>query len=106
MKFVIAIFMSICFIFLACGGKEGKTIPLDKMALILEDLHLADKVVREFPQIKQDSMRELLEKSLLKVHSLTQEELEVNLYLYQSDYETYEKLLKKISEMYDEKLKK
>jgi len=86
-----------------CSDSPHKKIPLDKMAIIMADLHLTDKMVREFPHVERDSIRELLEKSLLKVHSVTQDELDFNLYLYQSDYETYEKLLNQMRENYEAK---
>lgn len=93
-----------CFIIgTGCGNSNKKTIPLDKMALVLSDLDLADKMVREYPTALRDSVGDVLEKSLLKIHKLTSEELETNLYLYQADYVEYEKLLIKMSEIYDAK---
>ena len=97
---LVLIFWSIS---IGCSNSERKTIPLDKMALIVADLDLADKMVRQYPIADRDSMSDLLEKSLLKVHNVSSEELEVNLYLYQSDYVEYEKLLKEISKIYDTK---
>jgi hypothetical protein len=103
MRAVVKFILSVGLLCYGCGGQNNRTIPLDKMAIIVADIDLAEKMVREFPMAQRDSMRQLLEKSLLKVHSVSQEELDINLYLYQSDYEIYEKLLNKMSENYDAK---
>ena len=103
MRRILGIVILLCVFSIGCNDKQKKTIPLDIMALIVADMDLADKMVREFPMAKRDSMAKVLEKNILKVHKVSQEELEINLYLYQSDYEEYGKLLNKISEIYDTK---
>jgi len=90
-------------VFAGCSDSHKRTISFDKMAVIMADLNLTDKMVREFPMVERDSIGEVLVKSLLKVHNVSQEELDINLYLYQADYETYERLLKKIRENYEAK---
>lgn len=52
-----------------------------------------DDILRRYPGLQQDSVQTQLMITLLKIHKVTREELERNLYLYQQDLETYSTML-------------
>ena len=89
-------------IMLACQPGYDK-ISEEKMINILVDMHISDQIIRKYEFENHDSIRDLLSKSLLKVHSVTQQQLDTNLYLYQFDTEGYreltEKVVKKLEEL-------
>lgn len=63
------------------------------MADIMTDITLADKIVNYHMPDERDSIKEILRKSLLKVHNVSQTELDTNLYLYMTNIERMESLL-------------
>ena len=78
---------------------------------IMSDLMIVEQVVRNYDVRSQDSIRDVLKESLLKVHNVTEQQLDTNLYLYQYDTESFKsfsvdlvKMLKqKRDEDYDSK---
>ena len=82
---------------ISCMDSQPKpTISYDRMVELRADLFIAEEIVREYPVALKDSMNIVLTESLLKVYNLTQTELDSNIYLYETDYETYQKLLKDV----------
>lgn len=75
-----------------CERDDDILIPEDKMVDVIADLNLSDQIIRKYPAVYRDSIRELLTQSLLKIHNLTQEQLDTNLYLYQLDLERYRRV--------------
>ena len=88
-------------IMLACQPGYDK-ISEEKMIDILVDMHISDQIIRKYEFENHDSIRDLLSKSLLKVHSVTQLQLDTNLYLYQFDTEGYRKLTEKVVKKLEE----
>lgn len=78
--------MMICLL-LSCSTYER--IPEDQMIDILVDMHIAEQAVREYDMADRDSISDLLMQSLLKVHNVTREQLDTNIYLYQINVEHY-----------------
>ena len=82
-----------------CSCERGyDLIERDKMLDILVDLQVADQVIRKYDPLIQDSIRQLLKESLLKVHGVTEAQLDTNIYIYQYDTEEYKKLSSELVE--------
>jgi len=89
-------------IILSCAkNKPTPTISYDRMVNIVVDLYVAEEISRDFPIAFRDSINIVLIESLHKVHNTTQAELDSNLYLYETDYEVYQELLKEVKERLD-----
>ncbi len=73
-----------------------ETIEKDKMVDIIVDLHVAEQLIKRYDMSVQDSIKNLLQKSLLKVHNITQEQLDTNIYIYQYDVEGYKEISKAV----------
>lgn len=86
-----------------CNKKETLLIEEDKMVHIMADLNLSDQIIRRYPALYRDSVRIILTESLLKIHNVSQEQLDTNLYLYQFDLDRYksvsDKVLKRLESM-------
>lgn len=76
-------------------------IPEEKMIDIIVDMHLSDQIIRKYDPVDRDSMREELSKTLLKVHNVTQEQLDTNLYIYQYDLTSYRDMTIKVVQKLD-----
>ena len=80
--------------------QELDHIPEDEMVDILIDMHVADQILRKYDPVYRDSIREEIMKNLLKLHNVTREQLDTNLYIYQLDIngskETTEKVVEKM----------
>lgn len=76
-------------------------IPEEKMIDILVDMHLSDQIIRKYDPVDRDSIREELSKTLLKVHNVTQEQLDTNLYIYQYDLTSYKDMTIKVVQKLD-----
>ncbi len=79
-----------------CRKSEDIHIEEEKMVAILADLNISDQIIRRYPAIYRDSIREVLTQSLLKIHDITQDQLDTNLYLYQIDLERYKDVSEKV----------
>ena len=66
------------------------------MVNIIADLHMADNVARQYSMSERDSIQNLLRQSLLKLHNVTESQLDTNLYLYQTDLENYRRVSKRV----------
>ncbi len=77
---------------------EYEKIPEEQMIDILVDLHIADQIIRQEAMLNRDSVSKELKKSLLKLHNVSEEQLDTNLYLYQFDTEGYRELSKVVVE--------
>lgn len=73
----------------SCVHKAEPTINDEEMSDLLLDMMLADEVVRLHPPQERDSVRNVLTQSLLKIHDLDRSELDSNLYLYMSDFQSF-----------------
>ena len=60
-----------------------------EMLDIMSDLMIVEQVVRNYDVRSQDSIRDVLKESLLKVHNVTEQQLDTNLYLYQFNTESF-----------------
>lgn len=98
---MIRVICIIIFFLLASCTSDYDTISEEKMIDIIVDMHLADQVIRKYNPIDQDSIREELSKALLKVHNVSQEQLDTNLYIYQYDITSYKDLTLKVVERLD-----
>lgn len=67
-------------------------LPEEKMTALLVDMNVADLIVRKYPLPYRDSVRDLLTQSLLKIHDVSRDELDTNLYLYQLYPEKYKRV--------------
>ena len=65
----------------------------EKLSEIMVDVALADQIINLHNVSERDSIRKILRESLLKVHNVTQSELDTNLYLYMSDLEEFEEII-------------
>ena len=92
MRYVFLVFM---LIILGCQAGYDE-ISEEKMIDILVDMHISEQILRKYEFENHDSIRDLLSKSLLKVHNVTQQQLDTNLYLYQFDTEGYRELTEKV----------
>ena len=88
-----ALFIMMVCLSSACVNEDLKLVSEEKMSVIMTDLMLADYTLRQYPVGMRDSLKGELMKSLLKVHKLTEAELDTNLYHYSVDYEKYQHLL-------------
>ncbi len=89
--------------FFSCKKEVPYTIPEDKMVRIFADLTLADDIVREYTVDERDSLSKVLLESILKIHKISQSQLDSNLYLYQTNFEKYEKVLEELGSIYKSK---
>lgn len=80
----------------SCSQKDIKRLPQDEAAVLFLDVGLADQIVGLHPPEERDSVKAVLVESLLKIHKLSQEELEANFYLYMSDFEAFDELTKEM----------
>lgn len=92
----------------ACSDKADWSIEEEKMVRILADLNISDQIIRKYPAVYRDSIREVLTQSLLEIHNISQGKLDTNLYLYQTDLEKYkaisEQVLMRLEAMKNEPL--
>ena len=72
------------------------------MVDILIDLQVSDQLIRRYDPLLQDSIRKELSKSLLKIHNITQAQLDSNLYFYELDAEKFKDLTQKVVEKMQE----
>ena len=80
---------------LSCKSRQP-TIPMDKMVDIFVDIGVAEQVMLLHLPDKRDSVRAVLKESILKVHDISEDEIEVNLELYTTDLERFDELLKRV----------
>ncbi len=73
----------------------------DKMTDVMVDISIANQVVNMYNPEDRDSIRILLTQSILKVHNLTQTELDTNIYLYMSDFEKFRPLSEEMIQKFD-----
>ena len=92
--FALLIFISMWFA--SCKKNDPTTIPEDQMIQIMADLNLSDQIIKMYPAIYRDSIRNVLTQRLLKVHNISQVKLDTNLYLYQSDLDRYKIVSEKV----------
>lgn len=59
----------------------------------MADLGISDYMLAKFPPEEQDSVKEMMMFSLLKIHEISRMELDTNLYLYQINTEAYQEIL-------------
>ena len=85
----------------SCIDDPKPTIDEEKAVKIFTDISLADQVVNLYPPDQRDSIRIILTESLLKIHNVTQSELDTNLYLYMSDFERFGPLTDLMIERFD-----
>lgn len=64
-------------------------IEREKMLSIVSDLIVLEHVVRNYDLNRQDSIRTVMKENLLKVHNITEHQLDTNLYLYQFESDSY-----------------
>ena len=76
------------FCIISCAPGYEK-IERAEMLDIMSDLMIVEQVVRNYDVRSQDSIRDVLKESLLKVHNVTEQQLDTNLYLYQYDTESF-----------------
>ena len=86
----------------ACSSTEYPSIDEDKMVDIMIDLSVADHVTNKYPANLRDSINSVLMESLLRIHNISREELDTNLYLYQVDLRGYKKVVEKMVRRFDE----
>jgi len=85
---------------MACEQPQ-ETLPIDRTAQIFMDIGLADHIVNLHMPSQRDSVRDELTQGLLKIHGLSQEEMEANIYLYMSDFERFDELTHEILSKYE-----
>ena len=78
-------------------------IEREQMLEIVSDLMILEQVVRNYDVKKQDSVRVLLKENLLKVHNVSEHQLDTNLYIYQFDSDSYRVFTKDLVEILTEK---
>ena len=86
------IFLFLFFI-IQCKEEAETTLSKEKMAEVLLDIAISDQIINVHSPDERDSMRVILKESLLKVHNLSDTELESNLYLYMSDFDAFDEVL-------------
>ena len=74
-------------------------IEREEMLDIVSDLMIIEHVVRNYDIKRQDSIRVLMKENLLKVHNISEHQLDTNLYLYQFDSESYREFTKELVEV-------
>lgn len=88
----VSIFIAFISISLSSCDKGYDLIEREEMVDILVDLQVADQLIRKYDPLIQDSIRQLLKENLLKVHTVTQAQLDTNIYIYQYDTEAYKEI--------------
>ena len=93
-----------CIGLLVLGCDKGyDPIERDKMVEIVADLYIAEHVLRNYDIRIQDSIRQGLRESLLKVYNVSQAQLDTNLYLYQFDTKAYREFSKDVVKLLEQK---
>lgn len=92
----------LCMLADSCSPGYEK-IEREEMLDIVSDLMVLEHVVRNYDIKRQDSIRTLMKENLLKVHNITEHQLDTNLYLYQFDSESYRQFTKDLVEVLTEK---
>lgn len=85
------------FFFVQCQD-EIELIPEEKMIDIMIDMSVSEQILRKYDPVYRDSIQQVLMKTLLKIHDVTQEQLDTNLYIYQSDLNGFKDLTQKMVE--------
>lgn len=91
MKLYFSFCLLILMISVSCQEKEV-LLAEDKMIDIFVDLYIADEVILNYNIRERDTIRNLLTQTLLKIHNISQQELDTNIYLYQLDTEKMKRL--------------
>lgn len=78
-------------------------IEREEMLEIVSDLMILEHVVRNYDMKRQDSIRTLMKENLLKVHNITEHQLDTNLYLYQFESDSYRQFTSDLVEILTEK---
>ena len=87
-----------------CSCSPGyEKIEREEMLDIVSDLMILEHVVRNYDMKRQDSIRILMKENLLKVHDITEHQLDTNLYLYQFDSDAYRQFSKDLVEVLNDK---
>ncbi len=100
MKYILILMLWI--ISYSCNPGYEK-IEREEMLEIVSDLMILEHVVRNYDLKRQDSIRTLMKENLLKVHNITEQQLDTNLYLYQFDSDSYRQFTKDLVEVLAEK---
>lgn len=100
MKLLIYVLLISCLL-PSCQRSSDLLIEEEKAAQIFADITFADQIINLHGPEDRDSIRELLTQSLLKIHDLTPEELDTNLYLYMSDFDRFSDLTNLMIAKYD-----
>jgi hypothetical protein len=100
----IAFFMAVFLLVSIEGCKNNSDLLLseDEMAGVMADLNIMGQILNKYPLNYRDSITDVLTESLLKIHNITQEQLDTNLYLYQVDPEKYSRVSRLMSERLEE----
>jgi len=92
----------LCLLAICCSQGYEK-IDRDDMLEIVSDLMIVEHLVRNYDIKRQDSIRILMKENLLKVHNISEHQLDTNLYLYQFDSDSYREFTKDLVEVLTEK---
>jgi hypothetical protein len=92
-------------LFVQCRN-EIDLIPEDQMVDIMMDMHVGDQILRKYDPVLRDSIREEIMRNLLKLHNVTYEQLDTNLYIYQLDINGFKDLTQKVVDRMQENQEK
>jgi len=87
---------------ISCNSGYDK-IEREDMLDIMSDLMIIEQVVRNYDVRSQDSIRTALKESLLKVHNVSEQQLDTNLYLYQYDTESFKSFSVELVKLLEQK---
>ena len=82
--------------------KNDLMLSEEEMAGVMADLNIMGQVLNKYPLDYRDSITDVLTESLLKIHNITQEQLDTNLYLYQIDQDKYSRVSQLMSKRLDQ----
>jgi hypothetical protein len=100
-KLVYIILLLLGFSLAACRSAPAYTIEEEKMVAIMVDMIFAEQVIRRYPFAVRDSVQDQLMQSLLKIHKVSKEQVDSNLYLYQHDLILYTNMVDRMKSEID-----
>lgn len=93
----ITLSLTIVITLFSCGGKPSNLIPEDKMVAVLTDMDIARAIYNNNYAYRTDSMRNILTKSVLDKHQITQADLDSSIIWYADEIKTYTKITDSVS---------
>ncbi len=106
-KSILIVVVSIALMLIGCSSRPSYVIKPEKMARLLVDIHIGESMVDiNRSNFATDSMKKVVEQSILMKHGVTQEQVDTSFVWYGHNIEEYIKVYDRVIEILEDEIEK